>query len=190
MWLSNLSSHSTQLHSGSTFHQRKQLFNCSHSNGPKSSKRSSSSVFTCFKGENVIPYIPWERCRQTQLQAHAQFSNRNCVACASSTSTMAMVKVDDCNILVCKGYKCTKNQAPNYMLLQNQVISSNNYQQQLSGTLEIAATIFTWKSQLIQQAQAHTTNSLYSGSYISRITSFTAYEKHSQTFQLNFHANS
>ena len=103
---------------------------------------------------------------------------------------MLCVEAPEANILVCKGYKCTKNQAPNYMLLQNQVISSSNYQRQLSGTLEIAATIFTWKSQLIQQAQVHTIDSLYSGSYISRITSFTAYEKHSQTFHLSFDANS
>ena len=34
------------------------------------------------------------------IQAHAQFSNPNCVACASSTSTMAMERVDDCNNIV------------------------------------------------------------------------------------------
>ena len=45
---------------------------------------------------------------------------------------MLCVEAPEANILVCKGYKCTKNQAPDYILLQNQVISSNNYQQQLS----------------------------------------------------------
>ena len=44
------------------------------------------------------------------------------------------VEAPEANILVCKGYKCTKNQALDYILLQNQVISSNNYQQQLSGS--------------------------------------------------------
>ena len=41
---------------------------------------------------------------------------------------MLCVEAPEANILVCKGYKCTKNQAPNYIFLQNQVISSNNYQ--------------------------------------------------------------
>ena len=39
---------------------------------------------------------------------------------------MLCVEAPEANILVCKGYNCTKNQAPNYMLLQNQVISSSN----------------------------------------------------------------
>ena len=39
---------------------------------------------------------------------------------------MLCVEAPEANILVCKGYKCTKNQAPNYILLQNQVISSSN----------------------------------------------------------------
>ena len=39
---------------------------------------------------------------------------------------MLCVEAPEANILVCKGYKCTKNQAPNYILLQNQVIRSSN----------------------------------------------------------------
>ena len=57
---------------------------------------------------------------------------------------MLCLEAPEANILVCKGYKCTKNQAPNYILLQNQVISSRNYQQQhhtLSGRSNILGLI-------------------------------------------------